>query len=407
MELILHEVSVRTIVPVAISTATATYIGQLFFGRQPSFVIPGFGMSYFHAENPLVLLCYAGLGVILGGASAAYIKSVYGAEDFFERHLKNYYARHAIGMLLVGIIMYLFTAKGGHYYVEGIGYATVQDVLTGVLSQPYFLALLFLSKALVTSVTLGSGGSGGIFSPSLYLGATLGGAFGVILHVLFPTLPIQAPAFAVAGMAGLVGGATGAPVTAVVMIFEMTLNYNVVIPMTVTVALSYAVRKLLSKESIYSAKLVRRGHTLPEALHADFQRMRKARQIMETGVVVMRATTPLEKALSSLEQGITTSLIVLEDDEAALCGCVPPEALVRASAKAGGHLTLNDISNTAYGTIGQNATLFDVMSKMRSDGVPIILVLRDTGKLAARNVVGFIGQQEVGRSVVETIDILH
>jgi CIC family chloride channel protein len=404
LELILHEVSVRTIVPVAISTATATYIGQLFFGRQPSFVIPGFGMSYFHAENPFVLLCYAGLGVILGVASAAYIKSVYGAEDFFERHLKNYYARHAIGMLLVGIIMYLFAAKGGHYYVEGIGYATVQDVLAGVLSQPYFLALLFLSKALVTSVTLGSGGSGGIFSPSLYLGATLGGAFGIILHLLFPTLPIQAPAFAVAGMAGLVGGATGAPVTAVVMIFEMTLNYNVVIPMTVTVALSYAVRKLLSKESIYSAKLVRRGHTLPEALHADFRRMRKARQIMETAVVVMRATTPLEEALSSLEQGITTSLIVFEDDEAALGGFVPPEALVRASAKAGGHLTLNDISKTAYGTIGQDATLFDVMSKMRSDGVPIILVLRDTGNRVARNVVGFIGQQEVGRSVVETID---
>ena len=122
-------------------------------------------MSYFHAENPLVLLCYAGLGVILGGASAGYIKSVYGAEDFFERHLKNYYTRHAIGMLLVGIIMYLFAAKGGHYYVEGIGYATVQDVLAGVLSQPYFLALLFLSKALVTSVTLGSGGSGAYSRP--------------------------------------------------------------------------------------------------------------------------------------------------------------------------------------------------------------------------------------------------
>jgi CIC family chloride channel protein len=170
------------------------------------------------------------------------------------------------------------------------------------------------------------------------------------------------------------------------------------------VALSYAVRKLLSKESIYSAKLVRRGHTLPEALHADFRRMRNARQIMETAVVVMRATTPLEEALSSLEQGITTSLIVFEDDEAALGGFVPPEALVRASAKAGGHLTLNDISKTAYGTIGQDATLFDVMSKMRSDGVPIILVLRDTGNRVARNVVGFIGQQEVGRSVVETID---
>jgi len=404
LELILHEVSVRTIVPVAISTATATYIGRLFFGRQPSFVIPGFGMSYFHVENPVVLLGYASLGVILGGASAGYIKSVYGAEDLFERHMKSYYVRHAIGMLLVGIIMYAFMRGRGHYYVEGIGYATVQDVLTGVLTQPYFLLLLFLSKALVTSVTLGSGGSGGIFSPSLYLGATLGGAYGIILHELFPTLPIQAPAFAVAGMAGLVGGATGAPVTAVVMIFEMTLDYNVVIPMTVTVALSYAVRKLLSKESIYSAKLARRGHTLPEALHADFRRLRKARQIMETSVGVMKATTPLREALSSLERASAGPLIVLADDEGTLCGFVPPEALVRASAEARGDLTLNDISSKAYGTIGQDATLFDVMSKMRSDGVSTTLVLRNVGEKAARNVMGFIGQQEVGRSVVETVD---
>ena len=161
MELVLHEVSVRTIVPVAISTATATYIGRLFFGRRPSFVIPSFQVPYFHVDNPVVLLCYVGLGLILGGACAAYIKSVYATEDFFDKHVPGgHYARHAAGMLLVGIIMYLLAISSGRYFVEGIGYSTVQDVLTGTLSQPSFLVLLFLLKLLVTSLTLGSGGSG-------------------------------------------------------------------------------------------------------------------------------------------------------------------------------------------------------------------------------------------------------
>ncbi len=87
--------------------------------------------------------------------------------------------------------------------------------------------------------------------------------------------------------------------TAIVMIFEMTLDYNVVIPMTATVALSYAVRRLLSKESIYSARVVRRGRMLPEALHADLQRLKKAREVMERNVVIVPSPTPLREAISS------------------------------------------------------------------------------------------------------------
>ena len=101
------------------------------------------------------------------------------------------------------------------------------------------LLLLFLLKLFATSLTLGSGASGGIFSPSLYLGATLGGAFGVAVRQFLPGMAVEPAAFAVAGMAGVAGGATGAPMAAIVMIFEMTLDYNVIIPMTITVALSY------------------------------------------------------------------------------------------------------------------------------------------------------------------------
>ena len=171
VELMLHEVSARTLIPVAISTATATYIGQLCFGPDPSFVIPYLERPYFHVDNPWLLLSFAVLGILLGFISTAYIKSIYAFEDFFEQRVKgNYYTRHMSAMFLVGVIMYVLLVRYGHYYTEGVGYATIQDVLTGQLSVFHILLLLFLLKLLVTSLTLGSGASGGIFSPSLFIG---------------------------------------------------------------------------------------------------------------------------------------------------------------------------------------------------------------------------------------------
>ena len=189
--------------PVAVTTVTATYVGQLFFGVHPSFVIPALQQPYFHPLNPWLLGPYAALGVFMGCASAVYIHSLYLAEDFFEkRTVSNPYVRHAVGMLGVGGLMYGLISISGHYYVEGVGYSTVQDVLAGNMGTVRFLVLLFFLKLLATSLTLGSGGSGGIFSPSLFLGATAGGAFGIVLQRLLPHAPVNPEAFAVAGMAG-------------------------------------------------------------------------------------------------------------------------------------------------------------------------------------------------------------
>jgi CIC family chloride channel protein len=264
MEILLHEVSARTIVPVAISTATATYVGRYFFGAHPSFIIPRLEETYFHLTNPWVLVAYIGLGMLMGLVSAIYVKSIYVFEDFFDNHIKGgYYGRHLTGMFLVGIFMYILWISLGHYYIEGVGYATVRDVLSGTLNRLPVLLLLFFLKLISTSLTLGSGASGGIFSPGLFMGVTAGGAYGNLVSRIFPTLGISPAAFAVAGMVGVIGGSTGAVMTAIVMIFEMTMDYTVIIPVTITVALSHGIRKMLSPQSIYTLKLVRRGHLMP------------------------------------------------------------------------------------------------------------------------------------------------
>ncbi|MGB8333593.1 MAG: chloride channel protein, partial [Desulfobacterales bacterium] len=115
VEILLHEVSARTLVPVAISTATATYLGRYFFGAHPSFIIPQLEKTYFHLTNPWVLISYIGLGLLMGLVSAVYIKSIYGFEDFFDKHIKGgYYVRHIAGMFLVGIIIYILWVSLGH-----------------------------------------------------------------------------------------------------------------------------------------------------------------------------------------------------------------------------------------------------------------------------------------------------
>ena len=346
VELMLHEVSVKTIVPVTISTATATYIGQIFFGPHPSFVIPRFETPYFHIDNPLLLLSYAGLGVILGLTSTIYIKSIYAFEDFFDERIKGKpYVRHMLGMLLIGIIIYLLMDVFGRYYIEGVGYSTIQDIFTGALSSAKLLGLLFILKLFATSVTLGSGASGGIFSPSLYLGATLGGAFGAVLRQIFPELPIDPSAFAVAGMAGVAGGATGAPMAAIVMIFEMTLDYNVIIPMTITVAISYGVRTMLSKESIYTMKLARRGHVIPQGLQANFQQLRRAGDLMETHFMTLSASSPLKEVIRMAYEKKDVPAFLVENSNGEILGVVLKDALIEILGDPGETTTLEGITN--------------------------------------------------------------
>ena len=141
------------------------------------------------------------------------------------------------------------------------------DILRGYLTAPEFLLLLMAAKLLVTCLTLGSGASGGVFSPAIFMGATLGGTFGSVLQLTFPDLPgasIMSPAhFAYAGM---VGGTTGTVLAGTIMIFEMTRDYTVIMPVILTVALACAVRNRLSPATIYTLKLMRRGEIVPQGL---------------------------------------------------------------------------------------------------------------------------------------------
>ncbi|HKW92519.1 MAG TPA: chloride channel protein [Methylomirabilota bacterium] len=404
VEIMLHEVSARTLVPVAIAVATATYVGQLFFGPHPSFVIPALEHLSFRVADPRILLSYVVLGAMTGVASAVYIRSVYAVEDFFdERVHRGYYVRHMLGMLLVGILMYGCLTELGHYHIEGIGYATIQDVLSGHAVDVGLLVLLCVLKLLATSLTLGSGASGGVFSPALYIGATLGGAYGAVLARLFPTLHASPPAFAVAGMAGLIGGSTGAAMAAIVMIFEMTLDYTVIVPMTITVALSYGVRTAMSPNSIYTLKLVRRGHYMPEALQTNFHQLRRAGELMDKALGSVQAATSLVDfaRTAALEP---TAWFLVKDGEA-IVGLVSRGMALQGFGDPASHATVGEIALRRYATVTETTTLAEVASRLHGSGSVAALVVAGDQIVTARSVVGVISREHLGDVLSQASDL--
>jgi len=393
LEILLHEVSVRTLVPVALATATATYLGRLFFGPHPSFVIPSFENPYFALTAPAVLVAYLGLGLLTGLASALYIRTIYGFEDFFNRRIpRRPYLRHAVGMAGVAAIFFLLAVETGRYYVQGVGYATVQDILMGELQNGAFLLLLFALKLVATGLTLGSGASGGIFSPGLFMGATLGGAYGLLLSALFPSLGVSPPALAVAGMAGMIGGATGAAVTAIVMIFEMTLDYSVVLPMAIAVAASYGLRKALMPESIYTMKLERRGHPMPDALQTNFQYMLPAGQVMDRRLVRIMAESPVSEFLKAHRERLGETWFVAFNGSQ-LLGYLSPEAALKLALAAHPEDRVRSYLARDFVLVGERRRLFNLIAAMRRQKAAVAIVLggKDGGP------VGVVAEEQLGR----------
>ena len=406
-ELMLPEVSVNTFLPVATATGVATFLGRLFFGPDPAFSVPDMvPLPNSLGGGTFTLLLYIVLGVLTGLAAAAFIRGLHLVEDVFDK-IPGRYLRHMIGMLLVGILMFLLFRYFGHYYVEGVGYATIQAILNGQLAGAGLLALLFVGKLSATSTSLGSGSSGGVFSPSLYMGATLGGAFaGLLVQLLH--VPVNVPAFAMVGMGAMVGGGTGAAMTAVTMIFEMTRDYNIVLPMILAVGASLATRRLLSRENIYTLKLIRRGHPVPRGLHANMFLVQSAKDVMETDVPILPAEMSLDEFLLLPEnKGAIRHVVVTRGNR--ISGVVRINTGIRQQlARTQTGVTLGDVARKDFTIVQEGDAVFDVIRRMSRRGVTMALVVDVPNKRTIprpSQIRGVITKEHVADSVAKTVSI--
>jgi len=396
IELILPEISSRTLIPVALATGAATYVGRAAFGDFPAFDIPALALHGSGGLSAGGVVAWLGFGVLLGIVSMIFIRALYGFEDMFERIPGNDYTRHVLGMLLVGVMMYLLLHYAGHYYVQGVGYATIQDILQETLRHPGFLLLLFALKLLATSLTLGSGASGGIFSPSLFMGATLGGAYAALFASLMPGVQMDIAGTAVIGMAGMVAGATGAVVTAIVMIFEMTRDYDVIIPLMITASVAYGIRRALLRDSIYTMKLARRGHIIPEALQTNLYLMHSARELLDIPTVRRRAddATPLRGLLRNQRQ--IPHILLVNDGHAA--GLLSAGTLLRLDRDSSLAELFAEHGARDFIRINADDNLFDVFIRLRDAPTDVALVTERVDGEGEEKVLGALTWEQIAQA---------
>ncbi len=249
VEIILGEFTIAVFTPVVISSVLAAVVAQGFSGDRSVFVTPDY-----HFTNAAELVWFVLLAMIAGVLAVGFIKLLYGAEDFFDLRLTIVpeWVKPAIGGLLVGAI--------GLYFPDamGVGYHTIEGALNGSIGAQA-LVILLVFKLVTTVLTLGSGGSGGVFAPSLFFGAALGGAFGEFAVAYLPGTASPPGAFALVGMGAMVSATTHAPLTAMLIIFEMTGSYHIILPLMFATIIALITARAFEKESIYSLKLSRRG----------------------------------------------------------------------------------------------------------------------------------------------------
>jgi CIC family chloride channel protein len=190
-----------------------------------------------------------------------------------------------------------------------------------------------------------------------------------------------------------------------VMIFEMTLDYNVIIPMTITVALSYGVRKILTSESIYTMKLVRRGHYMPEALQVNFQQLSRAMRVMDPNFLLVPDSMAVEECAKLMPPGGESFWFLVKGPRGSI-GFATQEVLAMERLHSSSDtLTMGQIANRTYATVDEEMSLFDVIARMRAKGASAALVLADQGGDLFARVRGIILKEKIADSFTEAIDL--
>jgi CIC family chloride channel protein len=236
---------------VLLTSLSSVMVARHYLGNYPSFVAPAYQLI-----SPRELPLYFVMGIIIGFAAILYVRVLYRTEDVFVRWSFPDYLKPAMGGLAVGLVLRFFPQ------VYGTGLTAMEAALWVRFSWPVLLGL-FTAELVGNAATLGSGGSGGVFAPSLFMGAMLGGAFGTLAHVAFPAWTAGSGAYAMVGMAAFFAAAAKAPATSILILFEMTNDYRIMLPlMAATVGSVYLSHRLL-RYSIYTLKLFKRGVVFP------------------------------------------------------------------------------------------------------------------------------------------------
>jgi len=305
---------------VVLASATSWMVLRLLLGNNPLFKVPQYQLIH-----PLEFGIYAVLGVAGGLVSVVFTKLLLGIRERFLRFPKNtVWVQPMVGGLLVGLMGWFVPQ------VLGVGYGYVGDVLNGNMALNLMLLLLVL-KLLAVTTSYSSGNAGGIFGPSLFIGAMLGGAIGTVAHRILPAYTATAGAYALVGMGAVFAGVVRAPMTSVLMIFEMTQDYAVIVPLMIANLVSLFISSRLQRQPIYEALAVQDGIHLPKSETRHRHRDRQVTRVMRPATALLPSEFTVGEALERI--GSSEFRTGLVTDRQGLVGLVNISTLTREVAK--------------------------------------------------------------------------
>jgi chloride channel protein, CIC family len=382
LELILRNFETRSFGLVVLSSVTADAIGRAAFGSHPFLTLPTFNFS-----SPLELVLYALLGVLATGVGLAFVRTLYAGEDFADRLWSGRpeWLRPAAGGLLLGLLLLAVPQ------MYGVGYPVLQSAVAG---HYILLALIGLlaAKILATSLTIWIGGSGGVFAPSLFMGAMLGSAYGQVAHRLLPHLAAAPGAYGLVGMGAVFAATSRAPITAVIIIFELTGDYHIVLPLMFAIVLATALANTLTRDTIYTLKLRRRGIDIDQPAQLSHMAEIPVAEAMGALPRPLSPTDPLDVVVARLAAERSETLPVI-DAHGRLLGVVAASDAERALEEEHDRFSASAL---ARGTpeLRADETLEDAVHTLAvsdEDGLPVLAV-------SGEQVVGWLTHQQLLRA---------
>lgn len=361
IEIIVLELKTKSFVPLVISSVFATVISRLYLGNEPAFFVPEY-----HLNGPKELLFYLLLGILSGVLGTIVIRTVYGFEDFFDNMKIPFWSKPLIGgVILAGIAAF-------YPQTLGVGYQAVTEVLQQHSTFTLMFSLVVL-KIIATSLTLAAGGSGGVFAPSLFIGAMLGGSYGYLVHMYFPDITAGYGAYALVGMAALFSATGRATFTAIVILFEMTLDYSIILPLMFVCVTADQVAWAILKDSIYSMKLSRKGLKFINDISVNVMSITLVKDIMTTELHNATEEMCLKEAANKLLQ-YGHSVYPVVDSEGALSGILTKECLEKVARKHPKQ-RVQEAKQITSAYVYPNDTVLKAITKIQKTRDPRILVV--------------------------------
>ncbi|MGD8857985.1 MAG: chloride channel protein, partial [Chloroflexota bacterium] len=309
--------SVRYFSSVVVSSVAASVIGRIAFGDEPAFAIP----SEYGVRSLWEFLLYPILGILAALVGVLFVRALYGTEDLFDNWKRvPEWVKPAVGGALLGIIALAYPLVTNVVWdrtpqIYNVGYEVIEGVLSNHSALTLVLSLLIL-KLIATSLTLGSGGSGGVFAPALFMGAMLGSAFAIIVDSIFPGIPAPPGAYALVGMAAVFAASAHAPITAVLILFELTGDYRIILPLMLTVVVATVLaQRLLRGESVYTLKLTRRGVRLQRGRDVDILQSVTVGEVMSPHTDKVRVDTTVSELADLFSHTHHHGLLVVDEHD--------------------------------------------------------------------------------------------